>query len=82
MMRSIPAEALNFHIRLTMTICAIMCLQNMDLSGAAIGNMRKITSILKCPMSGVRKVRAEKCNITQKFVHKSVTEHICTSIKM
>lgn len=38
-------------------------LQNMDLSGAATGNMQKITSILRCQMSGLRKVHAEKCDI-------------------
>ena len=58
------------------------CLQNMDLSGAATGNMQKITSTLRCQMSGLRKVRAEKCNITQKFLHKSVIKNIFTSIKM
>ncbi len=49
---------------------------------AATGNMQKITSILRCQMSGLRKVRAEKCNATQKFVYKSVVKYIFTSIKM
>lgn len=60
---SIQTEALNFHTKSTMTICAIRCLQNMDLSGAATGNMQKITSILRCQMSGLRKVHVEKCDI-------------------
>ena len=42
----------------------------------------KITSILRCQMSGLRKVRAKKCNATQMFVHKSVVKYIFTSIKM
>lgn len=82
MLKSIQTEAFNFYIKSTMAICAIRCLQNMDLSGAATGNMQKITSILRCQMSGLRKVRAEKCNATQKFVHKSVAKYIFTSIKM
>ncbi len=49
---------------------------------AATGNMRKITSILNCQMSGLRKERAEKCNPKQMFVHKSVIKHIFTYIKM
>ena len=50
----------------------------MDLSGAATGNMQKITSILRCQMSGFRKVHAEKCDIA-KQIHKSrryVTEEL------
>ena len=53
MLKSIQTEALNFHTKSTMTI---------DLSGAATGNMQKITSILRCQMSGLRKVYAEKCD--------------------
>ena len=30
-------------------------------------------------MSGLRKVRAEKCNVTQKLVHKSVGKYIFTA---
>lgn len=56
-------RSIEFPYKSTMTICAIRCLQNMDLSGVATGNMQKITSILRCQMSGFRKVHAEKCDI-------------------